>query len=223
MTQTVLNATLRDDHGRGASRRLRRSGTVPAIIYGLDTSAVAIGLDHNTIYYSLKREDFHTSILTIAVGGKKEKVLLRDFQMHAFRQQVLHLDFQRVNDKEEIYIHIPLHFINEDISPAVKLESAHLTHIVTDVEIKAFAKDIPHFIEVDLKDIHAGQSLHLSDLILPQGVSLVNLARGEDSVITIAAGIVEEVEAPTEVVSAADIPTVAGNKDTESSVESKSE
>ena len=212
MTQVALNASLRGDNGRGASRRLRHSGLVPAIVYGLDAEALAISLDHNMIFHSLKREDFHTSILTIDVDGKTEKVLLRDFQMHPFRQQVLHLDFQRVNDKEEIYIHIPLHFINEDISPAVKVENAHLTHIINDVEIKAFATDIPHFIEVDLQNIHAGQSIHLSDLILPKGVSLVNLARGDDSVVTIAAGIAEEVETPISNISVADIPTVGGSK-----------
>lgn len=212
MIQTTITAQLRDDHGRGASRRLRRSGSVPAIIYGLAADAVAISLDHNSMYHSLKQEAFHTSILTISVEGKKEKVLLRDFQVHSFRQQVLHLDFQRVNEKEEINIHIPLHFINEAISPAVSVENAHLTHVVNDVEIRALAKDIPHFIEVDLKDLHVGHSIHLSDLVLPTGVSLVNLTRGEDSVVTIAAGIAEEKEEDISVVAASDIPTVGGAK-----------
>jgi large subunit ribosomal protein L25 len=212
MIQTTLNAELRDEHGRGASRRLRRNGSIPAIIYGLDADALAVTLDHNIIYHSLKREEFHTSILTVDINGKKEKVLLRDFQVHAFRQQVLHLDFQRVNDKEEINIRVPLHFINEDASPAVSMQNAHLTHVVTDVEIRAFAKDIPHFIEVDLKDIKAGQSIHLSDLVLPAGISLVNLTRGEDSVVTIAAGIAEEKETEISAVAVGDIPTVGGAK-----------
>ena len=113
MKYATLAAKPRDTHGRGASRRLRHGGEVPAIIYGSKNDAIAVGLDHNTIYHALKREEFHTSILNIELNGKTEKVLLRDFQMHAFRPQVLHLDFQRVNEKEEVQIRIPLHFIND--------------------------------------------------------------------------------------------------------------
>lgn len=212
MKETRLEANLKKEHGRGASRRLRRSGQVPAIIYGSGAEAISISLDHNNIYHALKREDFHTSILNLDIAGKTEKVLLRDFQVHAYRPEILHLDFQRVNEREEVQIRIPLHFINEDECYAVKMQNAHVTHIVNEVEIRALAKEIPHFIEVDLKDLKAGQSLHLSDLIPPQGVTLVNLLRGDDAVIAIAAGIAEEVEETPEVVSAADIPTVDGKK-----------
>ena len=216
MKEIQLIAQARNDHGRSASRRLRHSGNVPAIIYGTSGEATPISLDHNTIYHALKREDFHTSILDLELNGKKEQVLLRDFQAHPFRQQILHLDFQRVNATEEIQMRIPLHFVNEDVCYAVKSQSAHITHITTDVEIRAIAKDIPHFIEVDIKDIKAGQSLHLSDLVLPKGVSLVNLLRGEDSVVVNAAGIVEEVETlEAPVVAAADIPTVATKKESD--------
>lgn len=208
MKEIHLVAEQRNEYGRGASRRLRKAGMVPAIIYGVGSEATPASLDHNTIYHLLKREPFHTSILKVELNGKVEKVLLRDFQMHAFRQEVLHLDFQRVNETEEINIRIPLHFINEDTSVAVKQQSAHITHVVTDVEIRALASNIPQFIEVDLKKISAGQSVHLSDLALPKGVTLVNLLRAEDSVVAIAAGISEESEEPVEVVSVADIPTV---------------
>ena len=211
MSKTIdtLSAQTRNEHGRGASRRLRHNGLVPAIVYGLSNDATPVTLDHNIIYHALKRPNFHTSILNIEVDGKKEKVLLRDFQMHAYRPQVLHLDFQRVNDKEEIHIYIPLQFINEDVSRAVKVQGAHITHIATEVEIRAKAADIPHNIVVDLKEITAGQTLHLSDLVLPKGVVLVNLLRGEDAPIVVAAGISEEVEAPEgSSVAISDIPAV---------------
>lgn len=213
MSEIKLEAKLRNVQGRSASRRLRVSGNVPAIIYGVGSEATLITVDHNTVYHALKREAFHTSILGLNVEGKKEKVLLRDFQVHPFRQQVMHMDFQRVNEKEEIQIRIPLHFINEDICPAVKTQGAHITHVANDVEIRALAKDIPQFIDIDFKDVRAGQTLHLSDIVLPKGVSLVNLIRGEDSVIAIAAGIAEEQVSEESAVSAADIPTIAGKKE----------
>ncbi|MDQ5920172.1 MAG: large subunit ribosomal protein [Pseudomonadota bacterium] len=203
-----LNAQARKEHGRGASRRLRRNGLVPAIIYGLNEDATPVSLDHNFIYHALKRPNFHTSILNILVDGKPEKALLRDFQMHAFRPEVLHLDFQRVNDTEEIHIRVPLHFINEDIAHAVKVQGAHITKILTEVEIRAKAADIPHNIEIDLQNITAGESIHLSNLVLPKNVVLANLLRGDDAVVVIAAGIAEETETDVSGVAVADIPTV---------------
>jgi len=214
MKYANLAAQTREEQGRGASRRLRRNGQVPAIVYGTDNAAVAVSLDHNIVYHALKHEAFHTSILNLELNGKVEKVLLRDYQMHAFRPEVLHLDLQRVNEKEEIQFRIPLHFINEDVAHAVKVQGAHITHVTNEVEIRALAKDIPQFIEIDLKDIKAGQTIHLSDLNLPKGVKLVNLLRGDDSAVVIAAGIAEETEA-SEVVSATDIPTVGGRKSEE--------
>ena len=158
MSQVNLKAKSRNEQGRSASRRLRRDGNVPAIIYGVGSEATLITLDHNTVYHALKRENFHTSILSLDVDGKNEQVLLRDYQIHPFRQQVIHMDFQRVNEKEEIQMRIPLHFINEDICAAVKTQGAHITHVVNDVEIRAIAKNIPPFIDVDLKDIKAGHN-----------------------------------------------------------------
>lgn len=212
---TTLVAKLKDEHGRSASRRMRKNGSLPGIIYGSDEKAQAITLDHNTIFYALKREAFHTSVLDMDLDGKKEKVLLRDFQMHPFKAQVLHVDFQRINENEEIQIRIPLHFINEEISPAVKMQSAHITHITTDVEIRALPKNIPHFIEVNMQDMHAGQTVHLSNLVLPKGVALTSLLRGEDSPIANASGIAEEKEADAQIASVADIPTIAKEKKSE--------
>jgi large subunit ribosomal protein L25 len=204
----ALTAQTRNEQGRGASRRLRRSGSVPAIVYGLSNEATPITLDHNIIFHALKRPNFHTSILNLVIDGKPEKALLRDFQMHAYRPQVLHLDFQRVTDKEEINIHVPLNFLNEDVSRAVKVQGAHITRIATEVEIRAKASDIPHSIDVDLKDISAGQTIHLSNLVMPKGVVLVSLLRGEDAVVVVAAGISEEVETDTSAVAIGDIPAV---------------
>lgn len=213
MKYANLVAVARSEHGRGASRRLRRNGNVPAIIYG-SGDAKAVSLDHNTIYHALKHESFHTSILTLDLDGKKESVLLRDFQVHAFRPEVLHIDFQRVNDKEEVQIRIPLHFINEGTAHAVKVQGAHITYVVTDVEIRALPKDIPHFIEIDLKNIKVGESVHLSNLVLPKGVTLVSLLRGDDAPVAIAAGIKEQADEDLNApVSAADIPTIAGAKE----------
>src|SRR6185437_12447105 len=208
MKYANLTATERNDHGRGASRRLRHTGMVPAIIYGSSADAKPVSLDHNTLFYALKNESFHTSILNLEVNGKTEKVLLRDYQMHAFRPQVLHIDFQRVNE-------------NEETCYAVKLQNAHVTTIITDVEIRALAKDIPHFIEVDLQEIKIGETIHLSSLVLPKGVKLVNLLRGDDAVVATAAGIVEIVEEEVVAVSAADIPTIAGEKKEENKEETK--
>lgn len=211
MKNTNLVAELKKDHGRGASRRLRRAGRVPAIIYGSNKDAIAVDLDHNTLYYALKREDFHTSILSIELNGSKENVLLRDFQMHAYRPEVLHIDFQRVNANETIDINIPFHFINEDIAHAVKVQAAHITHVRNEIEIRALAKDIPHFIEIDLKNIKAGQSIHISDLVLPTGVQSTTLLRGEDKAIVIAGGITEVVDA-VDIVSVSDIPSLNEKK-----------
>ena len=206
-----LIAEARDviEQGRSASRRLRHAGKVPAIVYGAGSQAVAVTLDHNTIFHALKKEVFHTSILDLELNGKTEQVVLRDFHFHAFRPEVLHLDLQRVSATEEIHMSIPLHFLNEDICPAVKTQGAHITHVATDVEIRALASNLPQFIEVDLAKLSAGQSIHLSDLTLPQGVKLEKLLRGDDAVVLIAGGIAEVADA--EIVSPADVPAAKGS------------
>ncbi len=175
-----ISADQRTLQGKGASRRLRRTGKVPAVIYGGDQAAQSIEMDHNDLYYKLKQEAFHASILTLSVGGKKEQVLLRDIQMHPFKQQVLHVDFQRVDKNKKIHMKVPLHFINAEISPGVKTSGGIVSHILTEVDISCLPGDLPEFISVDLAELTAGHTLHLSDLALPKGVETVSLARGEN-------------------------------------------
>ena len=208
MSFTKLSAEARNEHGRGASRRLRHAGKVPAIIYGAGGEAVSITLDHNTIFHSLKKEAFHTSVLDLELNGKSEKVVLRDFHMHAFRPAALHLDFQRVSATEEINIKVPFHFLNETSCLAVKQQGAHITRVTTEVEIRAMAADLPNFIEVDLAKLKAGQTIHLSDVTLPKGVTAIILARGDDAALVIAGGIAEVADA--EIVSPLDVPAAKG-------------
>jgi large subunit ribosomal protein L25 len=165
--------------GSGASRRLRNAGQTPGIIYGGTGAPLNIALDHNALYHALKKETFHSSILDMEIDGTVEKVLLRDFQMHAYKQLVLHADFQRVNDKQKIHVKVPLHFINAEVSPAVKLGSAIISHVMTELDITCFPRELPEFIEVDLSNMQVGQSLHLSDIKLPAGVTPV--LHGQDN------------------------------------------
>lgn len=208
MSNLKLVAEARAEQGRGASRRLRHAGKVPAIVYGGSADPVAVTLDHNTVFHALKKEAFHTSILDLELAGKSEKVVLRDFHMHSFRPEVLHLDLQRVSETEEIHMKLPLHFLNEEISQAVKVQGAHVTHVATEVEVRALAKDLPHFIEVDLANLKAGQTIHLSDLVLPTGVKAEKLLRGDDAALVIAGGIAEVADA--EIVSPSDVPSAKG-------------
>ncbi|GAC1423390.1 MAG: 50S ribosomal protein L25/general stress protein Ctc [Burkholderiaceae bacterium] len=173
-------AFARNLQGTGASRRLRIAGQTPGIVYGGAYAPVSITLDHNALYHALKKETFHSSILDLEVDGKVEQVLLRDFQMHAFKQLVLHADFQRVDAKSKIHVKVPLHFVNADISPAVKLHSGIISHVVTDLEITCLPSDLPEFVEVDLATIEVGNSIHLSDLKLPNGVTAV-IHGGDDN------------------------------------------
>ncbi|MBA3755033.1 MAG: 50S ribosomal protein L25/general stress protein Ctc [Nitrosomonas sp.] len=176
-----ISADKRTLQGKGASRRLRGSGKVPAIIYGGDHEAQSIEMDHNNLFHKLKLEAFHASILSLSVEGKIEQVLLRDIQMHPFKQQVLHVDFQRVDKNKKIHMKVPLHFINAEIAPGVKTAGGIVTHILTEVDISCLPADLPEFISVDLAELTAGHSLHLSDLVLPTGVEVVALAKGDNS------------------------------------------
>jgi large subunit ribosomal protein L25 len=163
----------RSEQGSGASRRLRNAGQTPGIIYGGTAAPVTIALDHNALYHALKKEAFHSSILDMEIDGKVEKVLLRDFQVHAYKQLVLHADFQRVDAKQKIHVKVPLHFVNADVSPAVKLHSAVISHVMNELDVTCLPGDLPEFVEVDLANIDAGASLHLADINLPNGVSAV--------------------------------------------------
>ena len=163
----------RSEQGSGASRRLRRAGQTPGIIYGGTQAPVNIALDHNALFHALKKESFHSSVLDMKVGDKSEKVLLRDFQMHAFKPLVMHVDFQRVDPNQKIHVRVPLHFVNAEISPAVKLAGGVISHVMNELDVSCLPKDLPEFIEVDLSNMAEGASFHVSDLKLPAGVTAV--------------------------------------------------
>lgn len=192
----------RNEQGSGASRRLRNAGQTPGIIYGGTNTPIPIKLDHNALFHALKKEAFHSSILDMEIDGKVQQVLLRDFQMHAFKPIVMHVDFQRVDAKQKIHMKVPLHFINAEISPAVKLSAGIISHVLTDLEISCLPKDLPEFIEVDLANMEVGSSIHLSDIKLPQGVTAVVHGGAEDP--TIATASSPTVKAEDEAAPAAD-------------------
>jgi large subunit ribosomal protein L25 len=162
----------RNLQGTGASRRLRSAGKVPGIVYGAGTPAT-IELDHNALYMALKKEAFHSSILDMELGGAVQKVLLRDFQMHPWKQQVLHVDFQRVDETTRLRKKVPLHFSGEEASPAVKTDKCLVSHVITELEVECLASQLPEFISIDLSGLSKGTSLHVSDLKLPEGIKAV--------------------------------------------------
>lgn len=169
-----FTATARSVQGSSASRRLRRAGRVPAIVYGGTAAPLNIELDHNEIYHALRKEEFHASILQMQLeGAKDEQVLLRSVQWHAYKPQVLHVDFQRVDANQALRTKVPLHFVNAEISPAVKLSGAIISHVTTELEITCLPSALPQFIEVNLADVLAGGSIHLADIKLPMGVTYV--------------------------------------------------
>ncbi|MES2024612.1 MAG: 50S ribosomal protein L25/general stress protein Ctc [Pseudomonadota bacterium] len=173
-------AFARNDLGTGASRRQRIAGLTPGIVYGGTAAPVNISLDHNALYHALKKEAFHSSILDLEVDGKVEQVLLRDFQVHAYKQLVLHADFQRVDAKQKIHVKVPLHFVNAEISPAVKLHGGIISHVTSELDISCLPSNLPEFVEVDLAALEVGHSIHLADIKLPKGVSAV-IHGGEDN------------------------------------------
>lgn len=178
-----LNAQKRTLQGSGASRRLRHANKVPAIVYGGTAAPLSIQLDHNQILLSLKKEAFHSSVLTLNIDGAMETVLLRDAQVHPYKALVLHCDFQRVDTTHAIHQKVPLHFINADIAPGVKLTGGSVSHVMGEIEVSCLPQDLPAFIEVDLKDLAAGHSIHVSQLTFPAGVKPV--VHGDDGVVAV--------------------------------------
>jgi large subunit ribosomal protein L25 len=176
-----LNAEKRTDIGKGASRRLRRlEDKIPGILYGGEKEPTAITLQHKQVLKALENEAFYSHILTINVDGKAEKAVLKDVQRHAFKPKVAHMDFQRVSAKTKLHMHVPLHFINEEIAPGVKTAGGIVNHLLTDVEVVCLPNVLPEFIEVDLAGLQVNQAIHLSDLKLPKGVELVALSHEHD-------------------------------------------
>jgi len=181
----------RNLQGTGASRRLRNAGKVPGIVYGAGEPSM-IELDHNALYHALKKESFHSSILDMEVGGKSHKVLLRDFQMHPWRQQVLHIDFQRVDETTRLRKKVPLHFVGEENSPAVKTDKCVVSHVATEVEIECLAVALPEFISVDLSNLVRGKSLHVSDIVAPEGAKIVRHGSLNPVIVAVAEPKAEE-------------------------------
>jgi large subunit ribosomal protein L25 len=179
-------ATKRELQGTGASRRLRHAGKVPGIVYGGTAAPVQIELDHNALYHALRKEAFHASVLTLNVGGAKESVLLRDTQWHPYKQQVLHVDFQRIDKTHKIHVKVPLHFLNADIAPGVKTGGGKVSHVATEIDVTCLPGNLPEFIAVNLEALEIGQSIHANDLALPDGVELVAHVQQENpAVVTI--------------------------------------
>ena len=185
----------RASEGRGASRRMRRAGKAPGIVYGGAAKPTPIELDHNALFHALRNEAFHSSILTMKLDGAATKVLLRDVQMHPFRNEILHVDFQRVDENRKIHMKVPLHFVNGEISPAVKLSGAIVSHVTPELDVSCLPKDLPEFIEVDLSQLEVGHSIHVSAVKLPPGVTVVQHGRMDP---VVAAAIVPRAHAETE-------------------------
>ncbi|MGD9942493.1 MAG: 50S ribosomal protein L25/general stress protein Ctc [Burkholderiaceae bacterium] len=202
-------ATTRKQQGSGASRRLRRAGQVPGIVYGGKVDTTPVSIEHNPLYHALRVEAFHSSILDMELDGKSERVLLRDVQWHPYKPQVMHIDFQRIAADEKITIRVPLHFVNQEVSPAVKLASAIIGHVVNDIEVSCLPDDLPSFIEVDLANLEVGKTVHVNDIQFPNGVTPI-LHGGENPVVVTVTvpGAAEEEPAPA----AAAAPAPAAKK-----------
>jgi len=208
-----INATKRGVKGTGASRRLRHAGIVPGILYGGGKKPVSLDLEHKSLFLQFRHEAFHASILTLNLEGGKESVLLRDYQMHPVRNTIQHIDFQRVNENEKIHVKVPFHFANAEVSPGVKLNGGIVAHIMTEANISCLPKDLPEFIEVDLAALDIGQSVHLSQIKVAEGVEFVQLSHGNDAAVASVAkprAVVEEVVAkPVEGAADAAAPAAA--------------
>lgn len=173
-----LEAELRTDLGKGASRRLRHEEKFPAVVYGAGKEPQSLTLDHKKFMHNLENEAFYSHILTLNVGGDEQQVILKDLQRHPAKVAVMHADFLRVSANEKLHLHVPLHFINADVCPGAK-EGGLVTHSISEIEVACLPKDLPEYLEVDLSSLELDHSLHMSDIIVPAGVELVELAHGE--------------------------------------------
>jgi len=211
--------------GTGASRRLRHSGKTPGILYGGKDESKSIEIDSKELMMKFKHEAFHASILALNLDGKSEQVLLRDYQLHPVRDNILHIDFQRIDENKKLSVKIPFHFLNQEIAPGVKLEGGIVSHIMIDVDIACLPKDLPSYIEVDLINLAIGDSIHLSEIKVPEGVELTGLSEENDPIITSISKpkvVVDEVITP-EVDEGAEGAEGAESKDGEDSAEDSSD
>ena len=193
-----LNATLREGQGKGASRRLRHTNQLPAIVYGAGKDPVSISLLQKDIQHKLPDESFYSQVLSLSIEGKAEDVLIRDIQHHPYQMEVMHMDFVRVDANKVVHIHSQLHFLGEEESPGVKTEDGVISHVIIEVELECLPKDIPDHIEVDLSEMNIGDVIHLSDLKMPAGVEVLALKHGDDNDSVVASmhvrKVVEEIE-----------------------------
>ncbi len=189
-----LTAEPRAAKGTGASRRLRHSGKVPAILYGAGKEPTMVALDQNIMLRHLANEKFHTSILTVKVGGESDQAILRDWHMHPYKPVVMHIDLQRISATEKIHMKVPLHFTGQDVAPGVKLDGGIVTHLMTEVDITCLPKDLPEFLTVDMSALRINESVHLSNIKLPEGVTITSLAHGGDDLAVGAITTIKVVE-----------------------------
>lgn len=180
-----VTAEPRSTQGKSASRRLRRTGKVPAILYGAGKEPASIQLDHNEMLLHTEHEAFYSHILTLKLTGGDEKVVLKAMQRHPVRPLILHVDFLRINEAEELTLRVPLHFINEDAAPAVKTNGGVVSHHMSDIEVMCLPKDLPEYIEVDLMDLEIGHTIHLSELKMPAGVRVASIVHGGDPMLPV--------------------------------------
>ena len=219
-TDFILQAKGREDTGKGASRRLRRlAGEVPAIVYGGKQNPTKIALTHKDVAKALENEAFFSSIISLDIEGASEDAIIKDIQRHPVKKIVLHIDFFRVSKTTVLQTKVPLHFINEDTCPGVKLGGGIVAHTMTDIEIQCLPKNLPEFIEVDMAEVDLGDIVHISDIVLPEGVESVALNLGADhdlSVATINKPKAVEVEEDTESLDAADDAETSDNSEGDS-------
>lgn len=204
-----LQAELRTTKGTGASRRLRRQGMVPAVLYGAGKEPVMLSLPHDKVWHDMQNEAFATSILTVRAGSGADQAILRDIQMHPFKPRIQHIDLQRISATEKLHISVPLHFVGAESAPGVKQQGGIVSHLVTEVDVSCLPSQLPEFLTVDVSGLHIGDSIHLSNIPVPEGVTLTALTHGNDlAVVTVslvrAAAEVEEA-APAEV-AASEVP-----------------
>ena len=209
-TSFNLTAEFRDDQGKGASRRLRHAGRVPAILYGGTREPRALSLDHTRLSLVLENEKFYSSIMTLTVGDQTQAALLRDVQRHPWKNQIVHVDLQRVYDDQTIRLSVPLHFTGEAAAPGVKTQGGMMSHLRNELVVECLPKHLPEYLTVDVSGLSLNQSLHLSDIPLPEGVASVELAGGKNpSIVAVHAQRAEEVEAVVAVVAEVAAPAAA--------------
>ena len=210
-----IKAQSRKDEGKGASRRLRHASFVPAVVYGAGKDPESIQIEHNTILLAAKHEWFFSSVLDLNIDGKVQKVLVRDWQKHPFKQLMMHMDFLRINENEVVRVNVPLHFLNQETSPAAKTAGLVISHNLTEVEVSCLPKDLPEFIELDLADLKEGDIIHLSQLKLPADVEIPALALGEDHDIAVVSVmfVQEEVDEEPEAVEGEDAAAKSAGDD----------